>query len=157
MSSVRDESPTTTAMRKPCVECGYTVGAVLPTNGQDVVRCARCNTYAYNQPRTESGRAVRSTRSNADIRPKVKARVLAAHGHQCISCGRSPAIHGVVLDIDHLIPLALAERHGMLDDLIRSEMNMAPMCAECNRGKQDDVDGLSIQLMYRVLQLKSAH
>ena len=144
-------------MRDQCKRCGCPHGDVETRGGQDCVHCANCSFFCYNRPRSESGRDVRSTRTNAGIRPKVKARVLATHGHQCVSCGRSPALHGVVLDIDHLIPLALAERHGMLDDLTRSEVNMAPVCAECNRGKQDDLDGVSIQLIYRVLKLKQHH
>jgi len=143
-------------MRQPC-DCGSLQGYVVVKNGQDCLYCRRCDAFRYNRPRSESGRDVRSTRTNADIKPKARARVLVKHGHQCVSCGRSPMLHGVVLDIDHLIPLALAERHGMLDDLTRSEMNMAPMCAECNRGKQDDFDGVSLQLIYRVLKLKQAH
>lgn len=147
---------TAITLRAPC-ECGTLLGYVIVKNGQDCAYCSRCDTWQYNRPRSESGRDTRSTSTTEHVKPKARARILAKHGHQCISCGRSPMVHGVVLDIDHLIPLALAERHGMLDDLTRSEMNMAPMCAECNRGKQDDLDGVSLQLIYRVLKLKQAH
>lgn len=143
----------TITLREPC-SCGCAVGVVRPTNGQDVVRCADCDRYAYCRPRSESGRPVASTRSNAAIKPSVKARILATYGHQCIACGRSPVVHGVVLDIDHIIPVALAAEQGIPDDLVRSEANLAPLCAECNRGKQADIDAISIQLVYRVLVLK---
>jgi 5-methylcytosine-specific restriction endonuclease McrA len=142
-------------MRAPCA-CGHTFGYATPTNGQEVVRCNRCTAYQYNRPRSESGAPVTSTRSRADIKPKVRARVLAAHGHACLSCGRSPAVDDVVLDIDHMIPLALAERHGFNDDVITSEANLVPLCAECNRGKQDDLDCMSLTLLYRALRLKAA-
>lgn len=142
-------------MREPCFHCGYPNGRVKPTNGQDVVRCSRCVEWAYNRPHSESGKPTTSTRSNPKIKPGQKARVLAHHGHQCVSCGRSPAAHGVVLDIDHMLPVALAKKHGVYDEAIESEWNLVPVCAECNRGKQDDLNAVSVQLIYRVLRMKA--
>lgn len=143
-------------MRKGCRVCGHDLGYIEHRNGQDVMLCAKCGSYQYCAPKSETGRATTSTRSRADIKPKVKARVLARHGHQCVSCGRSPAVHGVVLDIDHLVPVALAKKHDLHDEIIDSEWNLVPTCAECNRGKQDDLNAVSVQLIYRVLRMKAA-
>lgn len=140
-------------MRDPCPKCGATDGTIVVRGGQRLFYCVNDH-WCYNQPNAEAGEAPRSVRSVGTIKPKARSRVLAAHGHQCIGCGRTPQLHDIVLHVDHLIPLALAERHGMLDDVITSEANLAPMCEECNLGKQDDLDGVSIQLIYRVLKLK---
>ena len=144
------------SLRRQC-SCGNWSGRSTTKNGQDVIRCSECDEWHFNRPLRESGRPTTSTRSNPGIKPKTKVRVLAAHGHSCISCGRSPALHGVVLDIDHIIPVALAKANGIYDELIESEWNLAPMCAECNRGKQDDLNAITVQLMYRVIRLKSLH
>lgn len=143
-------------LRSPCFHCDHPTGYAVLTNGQDCVYCWACERYAnYNRPKLESGKATTSTQTHPGIKPKQKARILAAHGHQCVNCGRSPAMHGVVLDIDHMIPVALAKTHGVYDELIESEWNLVPVCAECNRGKQADLGAVSIQLMYRVLRMKA--
>ena len=86
------------------------------------------------------------------ITPSARARVFAAHGHRCVACGAG-ATDGAVLHLDHLISRKQAEKAGVLDALIDSEHNLAPMCEECNLGKRaESVE--SIQLIYRVLLIK---
>lgn len=58
------------------------------------------------------------------------------------------------LEVDHLISREDAERLGFLDELIESDLNLAPMCRECNSGKR--VTGsASLRLMYRCLVVAS--
>lgn len=113
---------------------------------QDVVRCANCDRHCYNAPRIELGLAPVTLASRPDISPSRRYRILDAHGHACVSCHRTD----VDLQIDHLISREDADRLGFLDELIESDLNLAPMCAECNSGKR--VTGsASIRLMYRCL------
>jgi len=83
-------------------------------------------------------------------RPSRRFRILDAHGHACVSCHRTD----VDLQIDHLISREAADRLGFLDELIDSDLNLAPMCAECNIGKRV-VGSASIRLMYRCLVVAS--
>lgn len=55
-------------MRSPCQACGDTIGYVKEANGQEVVRCTTCDSYACCRPRAESGKAQRSV----STRPKIK-------------------------------------------------------------------------------------
>jgi 5-methylcytosine-specific restriction endonuclease McrA len=138
-------------MRSPCQKCGSTEGSIEVRNGQRCVWCDHCGSWCYNAPREER----QQVRSRPDMKPSTRARVLATHSHQCIGCGRSPAIHGVVLHVDHMIPVEAAKRAGCYDALIESEWNMVPLCEECNLGKADDINATSVALMYRVLMIKA--
>lgn len=139
-------------MRAECSGCGGTTGEIRPKSGQDCVYCCTCNTWQYNAPRLETGRAVRSLSTRPGITPAQRARVLAVHDHACIGCGKRPP--DVALDIDHILGREIAFKHGLLDELIDSEWNLAPMCQECNSGKRW-VSEPEVRLMYRVLMLKA--
>jgi hypothetical protein len=138
-------------LRAPCAECGFEAGYTLERNGQDVAYC-ECGTYqGYNASRSETGRAVRTLASRPTIKPSKRSRVLDDFGHRCVSCGAAPP--DVRLDLAHLISREDAERLGFLDDVIDSEWNLAPMCAECNSGQR--VHGThSLILIYRCLQIR---
>lgn len=78
----------------------------------------------------------------------MRARIFERHGYACIACGRrSPA---VVLTLEHIISRELAAEHDMLDDLIDSEWNLAPLCEEDNSGTRW-LGRTQVQLMYRAL------
>ena len=47
-------------LRCPCTKCGSTNGTATDKTGQRVIRCATCLTYAYNEPKTESGATSRN-------------------------------------------------------------------------------------------------
>jgi len=140
------------ALRAPCASCGGTDGYTVEKNGQDVARCSGCDTYQYNAPRIETGRAVRTLSSRPGLTPSARARVFDIHDNRCIVCGRTSP--DVQLDLEHLISREDADRHGFLDELIDSEWNLAPMCAECNSGKRT-LGSASVRLMYRVLLIKA--
>ena len=91
---------------------------------QDVVRCSNCDRHCYNAPRTELGLKPVTLASRPDIKPSRRFRILDAHGHACVSCHRTD----VDLQIDHLISREAADRLGFLDELIDSDLNLAP-CA----------------------------
>ena len=142
--------PASITMRAPCTRCGEERGAGTRKSMQDVVRCANCDRHCYNAPRIELGLAPVTLASRPDISPSRRYRILDAHGHACVSCHRTD----VDLQIDHLISREDADQLGFLDELIESDLNLAPMCAECNSGKR--VTGsASIRLMYRCLIIAS--
>lgn len=155
MKAEEDTFGSSFTMRQPCQKCQSTSGTISHRNGQACVFCDDCGAWVYNAPRAETGKERRSTRSRPDIAPSAKARVLAAHNGQCIACGKSQLTHGVVMHIDHLIPVEAAKRVGVYDQLIESEWNLAPLCEECNAGKQADLNAVSVTLMYRVLMMKA--
>lgn len=136
-------------MRAPCPACSETVGTVVRVGLQDTVRCTTCDRFAYNAPRTETGERKVSLTSRPGITPSRRYRILDSHGHACVSCHRTD----VDLHLDHLVSREDANRYGFLDDIIESDLNLAPMCAECNSGKGGS--SASVQLMYRCLVVAS--
>lgn len=138
-------------LRSAC-SCGSTEGDVSTKNGQDVVRCVHCHAYQYCAPRTETGRNVRPVSTRPNLKPSVRYRILEQFGFTCLSCGQGAP--DVELTIDHIISRAAAERAGVLDDLIDSDDNLAPMCAECNSGKQAAFTVQTIKLIHRALRMR---
>ena len=63
------------------------------------------------------------------VRLTLRKEVLVRDGFKCVWCGRSPGIHGIVLHIDHKIPLAKGGE-TTLD-------NLQVLCDLCNLGKKD--------------------
>jgi len=127
-------------------------GFIAENNGQDVVRCSACNRYQYNAPRVETGRKVRTLASREGVPVGQRSRILDAHDHCCIACGRRPP--DIRLELDHIIPRDVAAKFDILDDLIDSPANLAPLCAECNSGRRL-TDGPSVRLMYRCLLIQA--
>jgi 5-methylcytosine-specific restriction endonuclease McrA len=140
-------------LRKPCRQCGGSDGHIETKSGQDCVYCIACGLWEHNAPRLETGRALRTLSTRPGLTVSQRARVFDAHDHRCIACGRS-AGDGVTLDLGHLISRDDAEAHGFLDEIIDSEWNLAPMCAECNSG-QRPLGSIGIRLMYRTLLIKA--
>lgn len=132
-------------MRAACPACNGWLGRIETKGGQDCVYCD-CGRHCYNAPRVETGRAVRSLSDRPDIKPSRKWRILDAHGHRCVACGE----HEKHLQIAHLISREDADRFGFLDELIDSDLNLAPMCAECNSGQRPH-GSVSVHLMYRCM------
>jgi len=133
-------------MRSDCTTCSTSTGYVATKNGQDCVYCCGCGGWQYNRPRTESGREVRSIRSNAEVAPSQRARVLARDNYTCM-CGKGDDLH-----VDHAIPLAVAAELDFVDELIRSDDNLVTLCVECNIGKS--VTLWEARMLYRILVLR---
>jgi hypothetical protein len=137
-------------LRAACAKCSHEGGYIVTKGGQDVMRCAECHAYQYCAPRLETGRAVRTLASRPDVAPSRRWRILEQHGHTCVACHRS----GVELQLAHLISRDDAEHHGFLDEIIDSDHNIAPMCAECNSGQRPH-GSVAVTLMYRILVVKA--
>jgi 5-methylcytosine-specific restriction endonuclease McrA len=72
--------------------------------------------------------AGRHTRRARDpVRAQMRFRVLQRDGFRCRYCGRSGSAPGVVLHVDHVVPLAAGGTS--------TEDNLVTACEECNLGK----------------------
>lgn len=138
----------THTLRSPCKSCGSTQGYLKRVGLQDTVYCEN-HTYQYNAPRTETGLKPVSLTDRNGLTPGQRNRVLSAYGHACFMCGARPP--DVTLHIDHIIPRKAAHEAGLLDDLIDSEDNLAPLCSTCNSGKRDTLD---LALVIRTLTIR---
>lgn len=128
------ESPKPFIMRSVC-QCGSAEGTLTETGAQDVVRCARCNKFQYNAPRTETGKAVRSvSTTHAAIGPKRRAEILLRANWRCECCGRKPEKPTDELHVGHAVSVADGHAQGLGDDEINSDENLLAMCSECNLG-----------------------
>lgn len=137
-------------MRQPCPTCDSQEGVLVTKNGQDTVTCARCGRHCYNAPRSETGRLQRKVTTRGVIKPSRKYRILERDHHTCVSChsGDKP------LHVGHLISVEDGRRHGIPDDLIESDLNLAAFCDECNLGL--GASTVSIQLMWRCMEVHLA-
>lgn len=117
-------------LRTPCKYCGSVDGTVeWDKNGQDVVSCAICRRYAYNAPRSETGRRARTVRTRPSLRPKQRSRIFARDLARCVLCKTDEPKR---IDIGHLLSVHDGRVLGVSDELLWSDDNLAVMCAECN-------------------------
>lgn len=118
-------------MREPCKACGDRRGVLLERNGQDTVRCLACDRFAYNAPRVETGRAVRSVSTvHAAIRPKQRARIIQRAGGKCEQCGVRERLH-----VGHIVGVAIGLELGVEESLLNGDDNLLCQCDECNLGQ----------------------
>jgi 5-methylcytosine-specific restriction endonuclease McrA len=68
-----------------------------------------------------------SGRARDPLPAQLRFRILARAGFRCRCCGRSGSTPGVVLHVDHVVPLAAGGTS--------SEGNLRTACEECNLGK----------------------
>jgi len=118
-------------LRVPCSLCGATDGRIESRNGQDCVFCSSCDRWQYNAPRTETGKATRSTTTiHNGVKPSQRARVLMRDGNACSICHVSDK----PLHVGHLLAVETGLSMGLTDTEINSDENLAAMCEECNLG-----------------------
>lgn len=136
-------------MRAPCPACGWGEGYVTETNGQDVIRCCRCNRWVYNRPKAESGKPQRTVRTRPEIKPSTKARILERDNYTCVMC------HAVdkPLHVGHLLSVDEGKRVGASEAELFADENLAAMCEECNLGQSAAT--ISLRLMYQILQARN--
>jgi len=117
--------------RRPCDDCRITEAVIVPSGGQNVVRCAKCGRPLYNAPKTETGEKPRTvTTVRRPIKPSQQARIFDRDHRTCVLCGRSdhPLTVGHLLSIEEGIAVGASEAE-MYDDA-----NLAAMCEACNLG-----------------------
>ena len=136
-------------LRAPCT-CGHTEGFITERSGQDVVRCAVCRKYQYCAPKTETGRAVRSVSTRPGVKPGKRMRILERDGNVCVSCHSSDR----PLHLGHLISVEDGAKHGIPDELIWHDWNLAAFCDECNLGLGRST--VAVRLMWRCLMVRLA-
>lgn len=142
------EEPTSIPMRAPCGACGSKDGYVTETNGQDVVRCLYCNQWAYNQPKSESGKPQRSVRTRPEIKPSTKARIIERDNGTCVLCHSSDK----PLHIGHLLSVHDGKIQGISEDELYDDENLAAMCEECNLGLSER--SISLRLLVQILRAR---
>lgn len=119
------------AMRAPCPTCGCTDGVRRMSGQQDTVRCARCDRFCYNAPRTETGMKPRSVQSTHEaIKPQQRARIIMRANGACEACHRSDQ----PLHVGHWVSVADGHARGLSDAEINSDENLLALCEECNLG-----------------------
>jgi 5-methylcytosine-specific restriction endonuclease McrA len=116
-------------MREPCPRCGCGDGTVAMVNGQDTVRCAECERFCYNAPRTETGRPRRSLRTRPQVSPGQRARILLRDNLACVMCGRRER-----LEVGHIISVRDGRALVLSDAVLFGDDNLVAMCASCNSG-----------------------
>src|SRR5450759_4952715 len=83
------------------------------------------NHASVNRHGTPAGR--RTRRARDPIRAQMRFGVLQRDGFRCRYCGRPGSAPGVVLHVDHVVPLAAGGAS--------TEDNLLTACDECNLGK----------------------
>jgi hypothetical protein len=83
------------------------------------------------------------------VSKKLRAQLLHTAHQRCQMCGKSIKEHGVVLEIDHKIPVSWGGKTDI--------DNLWAICVECNHGKQDYFSSFDDTEMRAVLQFKSVH
>lgn len=127
-------TPTEHTLRQPCKNCAATIGYIKTAGGQDVVRCTVCDTYQYNAPRVETGRAVRTVGTiHANIKPGQRSRILLRATGHCELCGKGPTDEHP-LTVGHLLSVREGIELGMTELELNDDENLAAMCDECNAG-----------------------
>lgn len=129
-------------LRSPCRFCGEPSRGRGPksTKGQDVVYCASCRRAVYNAPRAETGKPQRSVNSRPDLKPGQRQRILERDNNTCQKCGRTPARHGVVLHVAHVLSVKEGREvccpncgyHLATDEDLYLDRNLFACCEECN-------------------------
>ena len=146
-------------MREPCRWClkdGYPNlgGYIREANGQDVVRCTRCDRQCYNAPKSETGKPQRNIKSRPDITPSQRAKILERDNHQCLLCGRSPRRDPVILHIGHILSVDEGKKLDppATDEKLYADDNLFACCEECNLGR----GGLSLppRLILQLIQAR---
>jgi 5-methylcytosine-specific restriction endonuclease McrA len=117
--------------RQPCPDCAITLAAMVSSNGQNIVRCARCGRHLYNAPKTETGQRPRTVETlRRAIKPSQQARILDRDHRTCVLCGRSD----VQLTIGHLLSVDDGVTVGAKEIELYDDANLAAMCEACNLG-----------------------
>jgi hypothetical protein len=138
-----------------CPKCDNTTGVVITVGPQDTVRCTVCNHFLYCAPKTETGRAVRSTSTvHAAIKPKQRSRIIERANTRCERCGKPAAASVTGLHVGHILSVDDGIKHGLANDVINSDDNLLAECDECNGGHSKGA--LPVRLFIALLMTRHA-
>jgi 5-methylcytosine-specific restriction endonuclease McrA len=143
-ASIRGRASLRSAPEAPEAEAIMARQLVAPRVARDrSLQSGRCSTGPLPAPvrserryRTEGSDSMsreepptgrRTRRARDPIRAQMRFRVLQRDNFRCGYCGRSGGAPGVVLHVDHVVPLAAGG--GSTED------NLLTACEECNLGK----------------------
>lgn len=142
-------------MRKPCAKCGCENGSITERGAQDVVRCAACQAFQYNAPRTETGKAVRTVKTVHDaIKPKTRARVLMRATGRCELCGERPG-DTAQLHVGHCVSVKHGLQFGLTDDELNGDENLVALCDQCNLGMGQETIPLRLAMAMQMARLRN--
>ena len=82
------------------------------------------------------------------IKPKTRYRIIERAGSRCQLCGASGNLH-----VDHLLSVEHGLAHGLTDEQINSDENLAALCEECNLGKGNQ--SIALWLMVALLRART--
>jgi 5-methylcytosine-specific restriction endonuclease McrA len=111
--------------RNRSLQSGRRSTGSLPTPAWNERRYRAEGSGSSNREETPADRHTRRARD--PIRAQMRFRVLQRDGFRCRYCGRSGSAPGVVLHVDHVVPLAAGGTS--------TEDNLLTACEECNLGK----------------------
>lgn len=80
-----------------------------------------------DQSETQTSEIIIVRLTGRSIPKRLRFRVMAQDNFSCKKCGRSPKLHGISLEIDHIIPYSKGGETIL--------GNLQTLCADCNRGK----------------------
>lgn len=123
-------------------------GYLKPSNGQDVIRCLKCDRQTYNAPKTETGKPQRIIRTRPGLKPGQRERVLESCGGVCFLCHRADTI----LHVSHALSVADAQEMGWSEDEYMDDANLYAGCEECNLGLKSK--SMEARIFLRLIQLK---
>lgn len=83
--------------------------------------------FALRNQKIQYQKSAKYIRSS--MTPKLRQAVFERDNFRCQRCGRSSKIHGVVLHVDHLLPVSKGGTNDM--------SNLQTLCAECNLYKSN--------------------
>jgi hypothetical protein len=149
------KSPQPYRSRIPCPSCHTVEAYLVHKRGQATVRCARCHSFRYNAPHTETGAKPRTvTTLRRPIRPAQQARILDRDHGRCILCGTTEE-----LTIGHLLSVEDAARLGVSTSVLYSDANLAAMCEGCNAGLRHGPKSINPRtyacVMWRLVQVET--
>lgn len=148
-----DIKPAPYPMREPCRWClkdgvPHMDGVLSYVNGQDVVRCTRCERQCYNAPRTETGKPQRVIRTRPGLKPGQRERILERDGGECFLCHRRDTI----LNASHALSVADAQECGWSEEEYMDDANLFAACEECNLGMKSR--SMEARIFLRLIQLR---
>ena len=117
--------------RQPCPECGIDRAVIVPSGGQNSVRCQKCGRHLYNAPKTETGEAPRTVRTlRRGVKPRQQARILDRDNRRCVLCGSGEG----AMALGHLLSVEDGVAVGATQQDLYCDANLATMCEACNLG-----------------------